>query len=226
MVSLLPPKAVDAQTMRAIDLEAQEKYGIPEILLMESAGREIAQLVLGDVKDQKGKIAFFCGKGNNGGDGFVAARYLFLENIPIALFFVGTKEGLKGSARIHFEILERLGCPMDEVSGKGDFQKILDEGGTFSLGVDALLGIGLKGDVKEPYRSAIGVVNQLSCPILAVDIPSGLCATTGKILGCCVQAERTLTFGLPKKGFYLEDGPSVTGDILVKNIGYPKDLLS
>ena len=91
--------------------------------------------------------------------------------------------------------------------------------------MDALLEIGLKGEVREPYRGVIERMNALLCPFLAIDIPSGLCATTGRILGCCVKATQTITFGLPKKGFTLGEGPQVTGKVFVRNIGYPKELL-
>lgn len=219
-------KTVDAATMRQIDLQAQETFGIPEILLMESAGRGVAEVLFETIKGRKGTVAFFCGKGNNGGDGFVAARVLFLQEVPVILFFTGDARALKNSALVNFQILKRLQCPIHE-TGRGEkIRKEISKISPLAIGVDALLGIGLQGEVREPYREMIEEVNRLSCPIVAVDIPSGLCATTGKILGCCVKAQRTVTFGLPKKGFYLGEGPSVTGEIIVKNIGYPKALLS
>ncbi|MFH1858023.1 MAG: NAD(P)H-hydrate epimerase [Candidatus Omnitrophota bacterium] len=219
-------KPVDASAMREIDLAAQEQYGIPELVLMESAGRETAQVALEKIKNSNESVAFFCGKGNNGGDGFVAARHLYLSGVPIAVFYIGEKKFLKGSARINFEILERFGCLIQEIRDGADLQQQLLQHGTFQLAVDALLGIGLKGEVQEPYRSVIHQINRLPCPVLAVDVPSGLCASTGRVLGCCVQAEWTVTFGLPKKGFYAEAGPSVSGEVIIKNIGYPKALLS
>ena len=219
-------RSVDASTMRDIDKKAQEFFGIPEILLMESAGREAALEILKAVKGRKGKIAFFCGKGNNGGDGLVAARYCFLREIPLVVFLVGRKETLKNSARINFDIFSRYGNPIHEVGEGERLRKVLSETVPFILGVDALLGIGLTGEVQEPYRSAIEAINHLSCPVLAIDIPSGLCATTGRVLGCCVQADQTVTFGLPKKGFSLGEGPKKTGNVIVKNIGYPKSLLT
>ena len=219
-------KSVDALAMREIDRKAQEKFCIPEILLMESAGRETAHVILERIRDRKGTVTFFCGKGNNGGDGFVTARYLFLEEIPVLLFFIGKKESLKDSARVNFEILSRLGCPIYEVTEREDLKKEISRTAPSLLCVDALLGIGLKGEPQEPYRGVIEEMNRLPYPILSVDIPSGLCATTGKIFGCCVKASLTVTFGLPKKGFYVGVGPSVTGEVIVKNIGYPKALLS
>jgi len=219
-------KAVDALSMREIDRKAQEIFCIPEILLMESAGRETAHVILERVKGQKGMVTFFCGKGNNGGDGFVAARYLFLEEVPVVLFFIGKKESLKDSAHLNFEILSRLGSPIYEITEGVDLKKEISRQAPFLLCVDALLGIGLKGEVQQPYRDVIEEINHLSCPVLSVDIPSGLCATTGRILGCCVKANQTVTFGLPKKGFYVGEGPLMTGEVIVKNIGYPKVLLS
>ena len=220
-------KSVDAAAMREIDTRAQEEFGIPEILLMESAGREAAEVIREKMKEgQKGKVAFFCGKGNNGGDGFVAAKYCFQQGIPLTVFFIGRQDSLKGSTQLNFEILSRLGCPVFEVREVETLRKHFEQSGEWILGVDALLGIGLSGEVKGPYRSAIEEIRRLTCPILAIDIPSGLCATTGKILGCSIKADWTVTFGLPKKGFFLGEGPSVTGKVIVKNIGYPQVLLS
>ncbi len=211
-------RSVTVSTMRNLDAKAQRLFGIPEILLMESAGRAAAEVIFKAIKGRKGRIAFFCGKGNNGGDGFVAARYTFLQRIPLSIFLVGRKNALKDSARINLDILSYYGCPIHDI-------KMISHAMPFLLGVDALLGIGLAGEVHEPYRSAIEAINRLSCPILAIDIPSGLCATTGKVLGCSVQADQTVTFGLPKKGFYLREGPQRTGRVIVKNIGYPQTLL-
>ncbi|MBI4436947.1 MAG: NAD(P)H-hydrate epimerase [Candidatus Omnitrophica bacterium] len=216
---------VDAQTMRQIDLKAQETFGIPELLLMENAGRETAQVILEILNGKKGTVAFFCGKGNNGGDGFVAARHLFLQGRPVALFFIGEETRLKGSAKINFGILKRFRCPLYTLPQGSLLEETLSRTAPLIMGVDALLGIGLKGEVQEPYRSAIECINRLSCPILAVDIPSGLCATTGKVLGCSVKASQTVTFGLPKKGFYVGEGPQRTGKVIVRNIGYPQELL-
>lgn len=218
-------KAVDASTMRRIDLKAQEDFGIPEILLMESAGRETADAIRDFLKGRTGKIAFFCGKGNNGGDGFVAARHLWLKEFSIVLFLVGKKDSLKDAARLNFEILSRMDCPLYEVENERGMGEV-SKAAPFLLAVDALLGIGLQGEVREPYKSAIEQMNRLSCPKLSLDIPSGLCADTGRVLGCCVKADQTVTFGLPKKGFFVGVGPRMTGSIVVKNIGYPKVLLS
>jgi len=217
-------KSVDAETMRQIDLKAQEMFGFPELLLMESAGRETAQLILEEFHGKRGTVAFFCGKGNNGGDGFVAARHL-LQEMPVVLFLIGEENDLKGSAKINFEILRRLHCPIHAIPQSKSLDDLLPQTAPFLLGVDALLGIGLKGEVREPYRGVMERMNALSCPLLAIDIPSGLCATTGRILGCCVKATQTITFGLPKKGFTLGEGPQVTGKVIVRNIGYPKELL-
>ena len=217
-------KSVDAEEMRQIDRKAQEVFGFPELLLMESAGRETAQLILEEFRGKRETIAFFCGKGNNGGDGFVAARYL-LQEIPVVLFLIGEANDLKGPTKINFEILRRLHCPIHAIPQSQSLDEFLSRTAPLLLGVDALLGIGLKGEVREPYRGVIERMNALLCPFLAIDIPSGLCATTGRILGCCVKATQTITFGLPKTGFILGEGPQVTGKVIVRNIGYPKELL-
>ena len=217
--------AVDASTMRQIDLKAQEDFGIPEILLMESAGRETADVILDFLKDRPGKIAFFCGKGNNGGDGFVAARHLWLKGFPVIIFLVGEKNQLKDSARLNFEILLRMDCPIYEIREEQELSKEILKMAPFLLAVDALLGIGLKGEVREPYRNAIEQMNRLSCPKVSVDIPSGLCADTGRILGVCIQAKLTVTFGFLKQGLLRGEGPRVAGRVIVTPISLPTQLL-
>ena len=219
-------KPVDAARMRQIDTEAQKIFGIPELILMENAGRETAAVIQERFGQRKGTIAFFCGKGNNGGDGLVAARHLWIQDFPIIMILMGDPVSLKGSAAVNFEILRRMHGPIHIVMQTENFTTTLSGSKRWVLAVDALLGIGLEGNVRDPYRSAIEQINRLSCPIVSVDIPSGLCATTGKTLGCCVKARHTVTFGLPKKGFYLAEGPRMVGEVIVRNIGYPRELLS
>jgi len=218
-------KVVDTAAMRDIDLRAQEEFGIPELLLMESAGREAANVILQTLPTPTQRVAVFCGKGNNGGDGFVVARYLLLNETPVTLFFLGEQSHLKTSARVNYEILERFHCPIIPVR-EDRIRVAVSEEGPFQLAVDALLGIGVQGEVREPYRTGIKILNELPCPVIAIDIPSGLCADTGKPLGDCVEADKTVTFGLPKKGFFQKEGGHWVGELIVRNIGYPKVLLS
>jgi len=209
--------------MSEIDRKAREDYGIPEIVLMENAGRSVAECMLSDTGPlQNERIAVFCGKGNNGGDGFVVARYLANESPEKLVVFVSDEKHIKeGSSSTNFHIIRRMGVSIAPL----DFFLQDKHGEEFTVSVDSVFGTGFKGELPPEY-AALGVkINASAMKRYAVDVPSGLDATTGIASKNCLIADKTITFGLPKAGFYLEDGPSVCGQIIVRNIGFPKALL-
>jgi hydroxyethylthiazole kinase-like uncharacterized protein yjeF len=167
-----------------------------------------------------GRVMVICGSGNNGGDGFVAARHLFLRNVPVAVFLLGREEKLTPDAATNYTAARNCGVPVsvgDDIREAG-----LDYiSGRFALIVDALLGTGVKGEVRDPYASAIGAINETGVPVVSVDVPSGLDCDTGRPLGVCVKAARTVTFILPKVGFSRTDGPKMCGEVTVADIGVP-----
>jgi NAD(P)H-hydrate epimerase len=211
-------QAVTALQMAEIDRRAQEEYGIPQSVLMENAGRSVADEILADHKNIKGlHIAIFSGKGNNGGDGFVAARYL-AECLPerLVVFVPALSDIRSGSAS---ENLQKLGI---DILTFGEFPK---SGGGFDIAVDAMFGTGFRGELFSMYAVIGRTLNSLNMKVYAVDIPSGLDATTGRASSGCPKAMKTITFGLTKTGFYINDGPGICGEIVVKDIGFPKELL-
>lgn len=210
-------KTVTAEEMKRIDREAVEKYGIPAIILMENAAVSGAFCVLRMLKSKKDCVTFFCGQGNNGGDGFACARHLLNRGIKITVYFAGEKERLTDEAKINYEILRRMG--QDVL--KPDLMSISKELSKTNLIVDALLGIGLKEKVKEPYYSLIMAINASAKPVLALDVPSGLDATSGTVCGIAVQAAQTVTFGLMKKGLLSPQVKKYTGKIIIGDIGLP-----
>jgi len=213
-------KGVDRQTMEALDRRATDEFGIPDLILMENAGVRAADLILEQFSSLE-RVAIFCGKGKNGGDGFVVARHLFLSGKKVSVFLVGDEPPTDPSSGTNWTILQKIGCPLFRAPSDDELERALQKERPFALAVDALLGIGLKGDVREPLRSAIRRVNRLKLPVVSLDIPSGLCADTGRVLGVAVKADWTVTFGLPKQGLFLGEGPRLAGRVVVKPIGLP-----
>lgn len=208
-----------SQEAKAIDIKAKEVFGISTLILMENAGRSVAEEAVKILRHKKA-IAIFCGKGNNGGDGFVAARHLLAFGFKPDIFLCGRISEVENEARINLEILLRLKQKIIEVE-EGNLYLVKNMIAEYNLIIDALLGVGLQGEVRGIYRDLIGIINTSKAYILSVDIPSGLDATTGKVLGCCVQADKTVTFVAPKRGMVLGAGPKYCGRIVVKDLGMP-----
>jgi len=221
-------KVLTREEMRELDRKAIEEYKIPGIILMENAGRDVAEEILQMIDDpQQAKVAILCGKGNNGGDGFVVARHLHNHSISVDVFLVvRVSDILKdGDAGKNLQILLNMKIPVKEILDIQGVNNILKELNDCNILVDALFGTGLSGDVREPFKTLINGVNNLNKPIISMDIPSGLDCNTGKILGAAIKATKTVTFAVAKKGFYLNDGPSYTGKVIVSDISIPRELI-
>ncbi|MGB2705349.1 MAG: NAD(P)H-hydrate epimerase [Candidatus Omnitrophota bacterium] len=214
---------VTSQEMRRLDKEAVEKFGIPSVILMENAGRavyEAAREMLSGAKEKK--TLCVCGRGNNAGDGFVAARHLINNGFDTEIFLLGDPATLRGDAKINYNILHKMKIKFKLLKDNrklDSFRESLQQSG---LLIDAILGTGISGEVKEPFASVINLMNQSKKPILAVDTPSGLDATEGKALGSCIKATKTVTFAFPKTGFIKNDGPDKIGTLVVADISLPK----
>ena len=211
---------VTRDEIREIDRVAIEEYGIPGVVLMENAGRGAADIAV-EMLDGKADalVSIVCGSGNNAGDGFVIARHLHNRGIGVVVRLLAPREKIGGDALVNLEIIEKM---------KLDIRHATPDELTFDdvdLIVDAMLGTGLQGEVREPYTSAICAVNAAKRPVLCVDMPSGLDADTGAVLGEAVCANRTATFAASKIGFTLCDGPTMAGDVTVVDIGVPRELL-
>lgn len=218
-------KIVTPRQMRRYDKFAVQRYGIPSLILMENAGRAVADAAIEMLGRHKGLIVCVCGKGNNGGDGFVASRHLVNRGLSVAVFCAVPNASLSGDALLNAEILRRLGVrlrSLETTRGLADFKKILRRA---ALVVDAVFGIGFHGVVPEAYRSIFGAIRASNRPVLAVDVPSGLDALTGQGSEALV-ASRTITLGLAKKGLFRKDGPRCAGRITVADISLPQQLLT
>ena len=221
-------KSLTREEMRELDRKAIEEYKIPGIVLMENAGRNLAEEILQMIDDpHQAKVAILCGKGNNGGDGFVVARHLHNHSIHVDVFLIARVSDIlkDGDTGTNLQILLNMKIPVNEILDIPGVNSILKELHNYNILADALFGTGLSGDVREPFKTLIGGVNNLNKTIISVDIPSGLDCNTGKILGVAIKATKTVTFAIAKKGFFLNDGPSYTGKVIVSDIGIPKELI-
>src|SRR5271157_6161187 len=171
-------KLVTAAEMRELDRRAIAEVGIPSLVLMENAGRTTYQVLRREFPVLSGEAAVLAGRGNNGGDGFVVARYLANAGTPVAVFLLGRRDQVGGDARVNLEILAHQGLEVVEVLEESHLQAVLDRLARAGLIVDALLGTGLNSPVTGLLASLIQQVNHLKRPVLAVDLPSGLSADT------------------------------------------------
>lgn len=222
-------KALTRQEMRELDRTTIEEYKIPGIILMENAGRNVAEEVLKMIHGPRLiKVVILCGKGSNGGDGFVVARHLHNRHIPVDVFLVARISDIlkDGDAGTNLQILLHMKIPVREVPDTTGVTSALKELDSYDIIVDALFGTGLSGEVREPFKTLIEGINNLNKPIVSVDIPSGLDCNNGNILGAAMKATKTVTFAASKRGFYLGDGPAHTGEVIVTDISIPKELLS
>ncbi|MBF0385548.1 MAG: NAD(P)H-hydrate epimerase [Candidatus Omnitrophica bacterium] len=213
--------ALSVNKIRAIERKAIEEIGIPSIILMENAGRVAAEEALRELRSfKKGSVCVFCGTGNNGGDGFVLARHLINKGVKTNIFIVGKKNKLRGGAAMNYKILKQLTPKIYTVKDIDNFVRTKIK--SARLVVDALFGTGLSRSVEDPYLSFIELINASKKKVIALDIPSGLDGTTGKILGVAVKAKKTVTFAFAKAGFYKNSGPACAGEVIVADIGIPR----
>lgn len=215
-------RAVTRAEMQALDRRAIERLGIPGLCLMENAGRGVAEEALRLLPGAGANVAILCGRGNNGGDGFVAARHLAIAGARPTCYLFGSIDELrgKGDAGVNLEVCLRMGIPVVEAEGWPP-EQIGAACAVSALVVDALFGTGLDRPLRDPWPARIQAVNSCERPILAVDLPSGLDADTGMPLGAAIRATRTVTMALPKLGFATGRGPEFTGEVIVVEIGMP-----
>ncbi len=216
------------EAVRGCDTAAIERYAMEGIVLMENAGGAAARYADGLLGGKPGaKVCVLAGTGNNGGDGFVAARHLYNLGYRVEVLVLGERERIRGDALSNLRIIERMELPLFYPAGQpAAVERELEaRAGDGDLLVDALLGTGTAGPAREPIRTAIAVINRLGRPVLALDIPSGLDCDTGQPLGEAVRAGYTVTFAALKKGFENPMAREYTGKVTVASIGIKTELL-
>ncbi|MCQ6560050.1 NAD(P)H-hydrate dehydratase [Paenibacillus mendelii] len=207
-----------ADEMRRIDFDTIERVGIPALVLMENAGRAVAEEIAELSETVGRRWLILAGKGNNGADGLVAARHLQDAGLTVTVLYADDPALLRNEAAVQRNIASRIGLTYSQYNGNTINWKDYD--GI----VDALLGTGSKGKPREAYANLIGLANDSGRPIVAIDIPSGLDADTGEAGEPCVRAMRTVALGFKKRGLLQYPGAAHAGDVTVRKIGIPPGL--
>jgi len=217
-------KSVTVRQIQQLDDIAIRKIGIPSVVLMENAGRSVAEEACKHLKRHPTKrISVLCGTGNNGGDGLVVSRYLINAGMKPKIFLMGDPHDLKSDAALQYRILQNLRYPVKPLSQSNQhYQKSIQQSDFI---VDAIFGVGLNREIGYPHRSLIETINRAGKFVICVDIPSGLDGTSGVIYGVCVKATLTVTFSFAKRGFFFNQGPAYVGKVIVKDIGIPRELM-
>lgn len=211
-------KACFASEMRGVDKAASEIGGIPSIVLMENAAMACVEELKNDFANLSEKsVAVFCGKGNNGGDGFAIARHLYNMGIDVAVYLVCGNE-FKGDAKINFDIIKRMNINIDVISDIEDLKYIVR---SYDIIVDAIFGTGISGTVRGISYDVISEINDNAKYIMAVDVPSGINSDSGEICGVCIKADKTVTFAAYKVGMLMFPAADYVGKAAVKNISIP-----
>jgi hydroxyethylthiazole kinase-like uncharacterized protein yjeF len=192
-------RILNASQMREADRRTIEEIGIPSLVLMENAGRQVVAAIEAHFEDVDDRhVAVLAGRGNNGGDGFVVARTLLNRGVNVAVFVVGSLDEVKGDARVNLEILGRLGLSVVEIANEQQWELHSSEVSACDLIVDAIFGTGLKTPVAGTLETIVADLNEMGIPIVSIDLPSGMSADTHQLTGDCVQAAVTVTLGAPK----------------------------
>ncbi|WP_250227951.1 NAD(P)H-hydrate dehydratase [Anaeropeptidivorans aminofermentans] len=212
---------VGSEEMRAIEKDAIENKLIPAEILMENAAIGAIEEILKAISDTASKkVLIIAGAGNNGGDGFAAARLLFCKGIDVSIAFMGNINKLKPESLMNYHTVKRLHIPfisIEDDKSLSELKSLISS----SLVVDALFGTGLSSPVRDPFYSIISLINENAPYVISLDLPSGIHADTGKAMGIAVKANETVTFGYGKKGLYAGEGKLYSGKIHIKEISLP-----
>ena len=215
-----------AEQMRYLDHTTIYEIGVPSTELMERAAaglKDACMKILARSKSSSHVCVVFCGSGNNGGDGVAVARLLLAEGVKVHAFLTGKREKMTDDCCAMEQLLQDAGGELEDFDPESATQKHITE--TADLLVDAIFGIGLNADVRGKAAQAIAWMNKSPAPVVAADIASGIETDTGRVLGCAVRADATVTFTMPKLGHIVGDGALHAGELVVHSIGIPQTLI-
>ncbi len=219
---------VTARQMQAMDRQTIDEWGLPGIVLMENAGRQVAHTVAELVAEEcfrtDGNIVVICGGGNNGGDGYVAARWLKQWGMRVCVYLAVSADSVQGDARVHLDAYQRSGGTVESIATGEQLSRHTVEIHGAEIVLDCLLGVGITRPVTGHFAAIIGVVNDGVGRRVAVDIPSGLCADTGAVLGTAVKAQMTVAIAFLKPGVVGAPGFVHCGRVVVAEIGVSPQL--
>src|SRR6185503_1912691 len=219
-------RVLNAAQMRNADRRTIEEIGIPSLVLMENAGRQAVaamEAIYSDLLERQ--VAVLCGRGNNGGDGFVVARTLVQRGVDVAVFLIGRVAEVRGDARVNLEILGRLGLTVVEIADSQAWELHFSEVSDCTLIVDAIFGTGLNAPISGFIESVVTDVNESGIPVVSIDLPSGLSADTSDPIGPSIEAGLTVTLAAPKLPLVLPPAEIHAGDIVIADIGIPGDVI-
>jgi ADP-dependent NAD(P)H-hydrate dehydratase / NAD(P)H-hydrate epimerase len=219
-------RVLNSTQMREADRRTIEEIGIPSLVLMENAGRQVVaamEAMHGELLERQ--VAVLCGHGNNGGDGLVVARTLMQRGVSVSVFLMGRVADVRGDARINLDILGRLGVTVVEIGDSQAWELHFSEVRDCSIIVDAIFGTGLNAPVSGLIESVIADVNAAGITVVSIDMPSGLSADVLEPIGPSIEADTTVTLGAPKLPLILPPGETQAGDIVIADIGIPGELI-
>ena len=213
--------------MREADRLTIEEIGVPSMVLMENAGRQVVVALEGRFSDlSERRVAVLCGRGDNGGDGFVVARTLKQRGVETEVFVIGTISDIEGDARRNLEILGRVGMPVVEIADDQSWELHYSAISGFDIIVDAILGTGVKVPLVGLLQTLAADINGLAIPVVSVDLPTGLSADSHDVAGEAIEAALTVTMGAPKLPLVLPPAEIHGGDVIVADIGIPSEVIS
>jgi hydroxyethylthiazole kinase-like uncharacterized protein yjeF len=219
-------RVLNTQQMREADRRTIDEIGIPSIVLMENAGRQaVAAMEAAFEELTTTHVGVVCGRGNNGGDGFVVARTLVQRGVETSVFLLGSVADVRGDARTNLEVLGRIGLTVVEITNAQEWELHFSELSQCELIVDAILGTGFHGQLSGLLETVVADLNGLGVPIVAIDLPTGVSADSPDVEGEAIEASMTVTLGAPKVPLVLPPADSHSGDLVIADIGIPIPVL-
>ncbi|MXY17851.1 MAG: NAD(P)H-hydrate epimerase [Acidobacteria bacterium] len=219
-------RVLDTAQMREADRRTIDEIGIPSITLMENAGRRVADVMASAFDDlAESSVAILCGRGSNGGDGFVAARALRRRGADVAVFLLGRTADVRGDARTNLDALGNLDVTVTEVPDAAAWTGLRLDISECDVIVDAILGTGLNRPLEGMLPAVVDDVNAARVPVVAVDLPTGLSADNHRPIGPAIDADLTVTLAAPKIPLVFTPGSTFAGDVYVAEIGIPERVI-
>jgi len=214
-------KILTSEQMKNVDRRATERFGIPSLVLMENAALAVVDTIFEHYADSE-RVSIFCGTGKNGGDGLAVARHLEGRGVVPAIFIVGDRRKFTGDAATNLTICQRLAIPMYEITNADSLEDALVHAGDADVVVDAVFGTGLSRAPEGIYAEVIRSINELALPIVAVDVPSGVDASSAAPFDPHIEAAVTVTFATPKICHIFEPASISCGEVIVADISIPR----
>lgn len=219
-------KVVTGSQMAEIDKKTIQEYGVLSLILMENAARAVCRTLIEQTGNLRPPVAVLCSSGNNGGDGFCAARILKTWGFPVNLVHVGRSQTLKPDAEKNYKLARKYGLDVIQVREERELDKLVEAVDRSQWVIDALFGTGLSSPVRGIAAAALKKVSPMGKKCIAIDLPSGINSDTGEVLGDVIPADYTVTFGLPKWGHFIFPGAEFVGKLVVADIGFPSELIN